>query len=614
MKISKSILKRLLQCSVLVLTVLSGCSKPSVWQGITVAVDADHPVQATHEVSVEDGFDRLRIKLTNTGNKTLTISEIMVRVPIQEKLEDNHEVIYGSSCMGRRPMLREEIGAAEAKSYSYMYEMVQLGAEDYLFSGSLSWRVFLPVFSMEKDAFVIRSNGEGKQIEPGQTIEYEQIVLNRSSSWLNLLNTFGDAIAAENGIEKVKDVDFKGWATWDYYGRLFSQGDIFGNMDELDKVYPEANLIQIDGGWWTERGDYTKSRESLPGGIKAIADRIIAKGKTPGLHFDGFRADKASEIFKSHPEYFLHDQDGQVVCEKKELADREMNYIYFDYSHPEAQAYIQNCVKTMRQWGILYFKVDFMRFGLESEVLQANPEVTKIVAHDPSITGIERFRLGMRAIRDAIGEENYFLGCSAVFGPCIGFVDGMRTGGDVHPRYEAFPERSLANTGNFYLAGKVYNGDCDYLVFREAADEDDTIFKSKNKFGGSLPIHEAQMWADYNKLYGNCRLASDNLMTLRPERQDLVREVFEWPAMDETVPLDVWERASEKTDGFEMLVARHGEDVYLGLFNWGDLPKAYSLADFNLEDPVELQGRHSVVLKYAGDKTFEQLCESLKVH
>jgi len=29
---------------------------------------------------------------------------------------------------------------------------------------------------------------------------------------------------------------------------------------------------------------------------------------------------------------------------------------------------------------------------------------------------------------------------------------------------------------------------------------------------------------------------------------------------------------------------------------------------------MEVQGRHSVVLKYSGEKTFEQLCESLQVH
>ena len=126
------------------------------------------------------------------------------------------------------------------------------------------------------------------------------------------------------------------------------------------------------------------------------------------------------------------------------------------------------------------------------------------------------------------------------------------------PRYAAFPERSLANLGHFYLSGKVFNADADYLAFREAADEDEKVSKEAVKHGGSLTMNEAQMWADLNKLYGSCRLSSDNLMTLRPERQALVKEVFQYPVMDETVPLDIWRRAAGRADGFELVLAREG--------------------------------------------------------
>jgi alpha-galactosidase len=63
-------------------------------------------------------------------------------------------------------------------------------------------------------------------------------------------------------------------------------------------------------------------------------------------------------------------------------------------------------------------------------------------------------------------------------------------------------------------------------VFRAAADEDEKVSQEVVKRGGSLTMHEARMWADVNKLYGTCRLSSDNLTTLRPERQALVKEVF----------------------------------------------------------------------------------------
>ncbi len=245
--------------------------------------------------------------------------------------------------------------------------------------------------------------------------------------------------------------------------------------------------------------------------------------------------------------------------------------------------------------------------------MQNRPLLKSIKAHDPTLTDVERMRLGSKTMRDAVGLDSYLLGCSAVFGPCIGFVDGMRTGGDINPRYEAFPERSLGNLSHFYLSGKVFNGDADYLIFREAADEDAKVSKEKTKNGGSMTMNEAQMWADFNKLYGTARLQSDNLTTLRPEHQALVKEVFNYPAMDETVPLDIWQRATAKGDGFELVLAGKDKEIYLGIFNWGDTPKDYPLVAFGKPEPIKLEGRHSVILKYGGKDSFMQMCHKLKL-
>ena len=597
----------------LLLAQIAGAADTS-WPDIQVDVKASQPVATTQSLKEEaNGFQRLAITLSNEGKEPLTIEKITVRIPLAEKLTKEQELIYGGSCMGRTPLLIENVGSQTKKSSSHMYEMLRLSEGKYLFAGSLSWRIFLPNFTLKDGAVEIWSHGEGKQLKPGQTIQYEQIVLKRSDDWLALLDQFGAAIAVENGISKLKPADYKGWATWDYYGRVFTDQDVFKNMDALNKLTPDANMVQIDGGWWIERGDYQTVRPNLPGGIKAIVSRIKSEGKTPGLHFDGFRGDAASEICKAHPEYFLHDQDGKMIVEVKEMPDKVMKYTYFDYSHPGARAHIAECIRNMKEnWGVTYFKVDFMRYGLENDIKLKKKHVKSIKAHDPTITGVERFRLGMQAMREAMGPDSYFLGCSAVFGPCIGFVDGMRTGGDIHPRYEAFPERSLANLGNFYLSGKVFNGDADYVVFREAIDEDESVSQEDVKHGGSMTLNEAQMWADFNKIYGTARLHSDNLVTLRPERQALVKEVFQYPAMDETVPLDLWQHGKNKGDGFELVLARKGGEVYLGVFNWGETPKEYDVAAFGKAEPVKLDGRHSVILKYDGKDSFAQLCEKLK--
>ena len=593
---------------------LTGAAAAPAWPDMTVEVKASQPVTTTKALNEQpDGFQRLAITLSNKGKEPLKIERISVRIPLADKVADDQEMVFGGSCMGRTPLLRQTVGSQTPKSSSHMYEMLRLADGKYLFAGSLSWRIFLPNFTLKGGAMEIWSDGEGKELKPGDSISYEQIVLKRGDNWLELLNQFGSAIAAENGITKLKPVDFKGWATWDYYGRVFTDKDVYGNMDALNKLAPDANMIQIDGGWWPERGDYKSVRPDLPGGIKAIVSRITAEGKTPGLHFDGFRGDENSEVYKAHPDYFLHDQDGNLIVDVNEKSDKVMKYIYFDYSNPGARAHIADCIRNMKEnWGVKYFKVDFMRYGLENDIKARNKKVKSIKAFDPSITGVERFRLAMQTMRDAIGPDGYFLGCSAVFGPCIGFVDGMRTGGDISPSYDAFPERCLANLSNFYLSGKVWNGDADYLVFREAIDEDKTVSQEDVKHGGSMTMNEAQMWADFNKLYGTTRLNSDNLMTLRPERQALVKEVFEYPAMDETVPLDFWKHATNKNDGFELILARKGNETYLGVFNWGDTPKEYDVAAFGKAEPVKLEGRHSVVLKYEGKDSFAQLCEKLK--
>ena len=590
---------------------LAEAETPAAWPDIKVETQADRPVTSTQKLSAQkDGFQRLEISLSNKGKEPLTITRITVRIPLAKPPAGDLKMVYGGSCMGRTPLLIQTVGEQSNKSSSHMYEMVRLADGQYLFAGSLSWRIFLPNFTLSNGQFVIWSEGEGRQLQPGETIQYERIALSRAPGWLDLLDRFGSAIAVENNITKMKKAEFKGWATWDYYGGRFTANTVYGNMAELNKIAPNANLVQIDGGWWTERGDYTSVRPDITGGIKAIASRISAEGKIAGLHFDGFRGDANSEVCKKHPEYFLHDQDGKLIVEVQPKLDVKMNYTYFDYSHPGARAYIAECIRTMKGWGVQYFKVDFMRFGLEQDIKKSVKTVKTIKAYDPKLSGVERFRLGMQTIREAIGPDRYFLGCSAVFGPTIGFVDAMRTGGDISPRYQAFPERCLANLGNYYLTGKVFNGDADYLVFRSAEDEDQTVTPAKVKHG-TLTLNEAQMWADFVKLYGNFRLESDNLMTLRPERKALFREVLDAPMMDEAIPLDLWRHGKDRQDGFELILAHKGKQVFLGVFNWGDQPKKFDLGQFQKGSVLTLDGRHSKILPYAGKLSFAELSETM---
>jgi len=595
-----------------------GASGNLDWKNITVEVVADQAVAVEQRIqSGQDGFSHLEVFLSNEGTSPLTIDSVELTIPFLSPLPGTTEVLYGSDRMTSQPLLRTNIGNSGPRTSSHMYSLIRLPTDQYLMMGSLTWRIFLPALSASESGFHIMTDGEGRQLQPGETIAYEKIAFKRSPNWVDLLQEFGQAIAAENGIESIKDEEFTGWATWDYYGRLFRTEDVLTNMARIDELYPARHLIQIDGGWWSERGDYMTPRDDLPGGIKAMADAIVAAGNIPGLHFDGFRADLASDVYRENPEFFLHDVDGNIIFSPESRYDRDMNHIFFDFSHPGAREYIAECIRVMKEeWGITYFKIDFLSSGLEWQMRRQlawrGIEMKEVVAYDPTITSIERFRLGMATMQEAIGEENYFLGCSAIFGPAIGFVDGMRTGADIHPTFDAFRNRAAANSSNFYLDGTVFRADVDYLVFREGEDEDDRVSGDPHKSGNVTPMNEVRMWSHYNKLFGSIRLASDNLNLLRPERKALVRETFDWPAADESVPLDVWTSASDRDDAFEWILSRSGDDIFLGLFNWSDEPKEYDVTQFGLRQPVVLEPRHSTILIYQGQDSFRELAAKMQ--
>ena len=584
----------------------------SDWSGITVDIKANYPVTATQKLEMQkDGFTRLKIVLANNGKQPLAIEQITIRIPFIEKTSNETEALFGGSDMWRNTVIHKKLGQLDKKCTSNLYAMLKLSEGDYLFAGSLSWRIFLPYITIKNGAYLITSNGENKQLLPGQKIDYEQIVLSRSTNWVNQLNQFGAAIAKENKIGKLKDVTYNGWATWDYYGRVFTADDVNKNIDQLNTLPLKTNLVQVDGGWWPERGDYTLVHDKIPGGIKAIGTRVRAEGRVLGLHFDGFRGDAKSEICKTHPEYFLHDQDGKLFVKIQETPDHKLEHTFFDYSHPGARAYIASCIKNMKEnWGVGYFKIDFMCNGLD-DFIKGNNKSISFKAYNPAITSVERFRLGMQAMREAIGPDGYFLGCTAVFGPTIGFVDAMRTGNDINPVYESFGERALSNSSNFYLKS-VFNLDPDYMVARAAADEDATVSMEDRKSGGTLTENEAKMWADFVSLYGNIRLNSDNLITLRPERKAIIIEGLKAPKIDECVPLDLWQHATDKLDAVELILSRSGKDIFLGIFNWGDKSKSYSLPDFGKNANVTLQGRNSIVLKYEGKESYSSLCHKVK--
>jgi len=539
------------------------------------------------EVSVtklNNNASLVSIRFTNTGDKTEVIQDIRINVHDTPEFNERSRFLYGGYDMGRSPI--RQCGYNDEQTTT---ESVFLAKEGNTFFkvGILTWETFRASIAFsKKDGITITADGEGKPIEPGAAIQFEKFVIERGDSWQDLLFSYGEQIAKIHNIKPKEIGKWKGWGTWDYFGHDFTIEDVRSNMEQIKALHVGANVIQLDASWWINRGDYLETRTNLPGGMNGIAEMLAENGFTPGLHLDGFRAVAKANVFKDNPDWFLRDQDGNTIYSpysRNGIAERR---VYFDYSNPAACQYIKNVLKTMTQeWGYKYIKVDFLWYGLNRNIFaqQKDSTLKKIVAFNTRMTSMERSRAGLKAMREGIGEA-FFLGCSSVFGPNFGLIDGLRTGPDIDPRFQSYKTHVLQNAGNFYLNKTVVQTDADYIVVRNKDDEDAKRSQGRNKFGGDVTLNEAAMWADYVTLFGGIKLSSDDLNLLRPERKDLVKKVYAIQTCDRFIPIDMWDKARNEEDAFNIILGRNDQGVFLALFNWNSTDLGISVSNIQTDN------------------------------
>ncbi|MEO8616822.1 MAG: hypothetical protein ABI600_16900, partial [Luteolibacter sp.] len=182
--------------------------------------------------------------------------------------------------------------------------------------------------------------------------------------------------------------------------------------------------------------------------------------------------------------------------------------------------YIVHCLRTLRSWGARYFKTDFLFWAF------FEPGDDQVRRHTPGLTSVERMRNLLTAMRDAIGEDAFWLGCLAPFPPMIGFADAMRTGGDnasVWPFDLSAGGHSALHLIRSSWAAQFINGilwqnDADSLILRD--------------FHTELSSQETHTLAYWVAALGGAVNTSDPLHLCSAERRKLWRFCAQGPLAD----------------------------------------------------------------------------------
>lgn len=604
---------------------------------VSITVDRQPTSSAyRHEIRispVQNGAQRLEITLTNTSGAELSISSWKVEFPWVALTGANDLLSTGGWDMGRSEARVWSPAAAEkVTTGSYL---LSKSADEFSLAGFTTWRTFNAKLRYVSGKVIVSADGEGRVLRAGETVALETIWLKSGADWQDLLFAFADEIARENHIRLNAPKPYIGWATWDYFGRNWTFDQVVANMDKLLEVYPKSDFLQIDGGWWPQRGDYMMVRENLqPDGMKRLGQLIRTKQLIAGIHLDGMRGDAKAQVAKEHPDFFLRDEKGRMLVDSTVKVGDNLDYTFFDFSNPATGAYFTDVMANIRRnWGYEYFKVDFLRFGINEFIHAAVGKSTVVVPHNRGLTSVERLHLGLTAMRKGMGADAFFVGCSAVFGPTFGHIDGLRSGADINPEFRQFKKCAVDNSGNFYLHGKVVHNDADYHVVRAKEDQDETLVKAANKDGKNMTFNEAEMWTHFVALCGGPRLNSDNLPTLREERRELFRFAAGFPTAERYVPLDFWAHARDDEDVSSSILTQAKGDAYLGIFNWTDAEKKWIVAGLTVEElkvfskvsgaavteaaagkvTITLPARHSSLFKLAGGN-FDRLRKAIRIN
>jgi alpha-galactosidase len=280
------------------------------------------------------------------------------------------------------------------------------------------------------------------------------------------------------------------WCSGYQYGAAATDGDVLANLRAMDDLGLGIGVVEIDDGYQRTPGDWLQSSgrfADLPGLIGRIRDG----GRRAGLWLAPMLVGRSSDLLRDHPGWVVRDLSRQPVSAGP---GGRPECTSLDVTHPGAAAYLTGVLRTMRDWGADYFKIDFMYAG-----------ACEGRRHE-DVTGVQAYQRGLRLIRDAIGPDALLVGGGAPILPSVGLVDAMRVGRDIAVAYEpaggdpAQPSQRAAArnaVARAWQQGRFWVNDPDCLLARPG-------------------MQRREDWAALVERYGGLRSSGDGLRNLDP--------------------------------------------------------------------------------------------------
>lgn len=264
-------------------------------------------------------------------------------------------------------------------------------------------------------------------LRPGARIEADRLSLkgtcDHEMQWFvaygeewQVLGRYAELLATTLGV-RAQQAAPRVWCSWYGYYSDISESKMLETIAGLQGLPFE--VFQLDDGWQQNMGDWEPNHK-FPSGMSAVALRAQSQGLTPGLWLAPFIARPSSNLFKEHPDWFLRDEQGELVSAGTNWG----GYYALDVTLPAVQNWLRSLIQTVRGWGYRYLKLDFL-FAAALPGKRQGGESRE-----------DAYREALRILREAAGNDVYILACGAPIIASLGLVDGIRIGPDVAPFWD----------------------------------------------------------------------------------------------------------------------------------------------------------------------------------
>ncbi len=406
-------------------------------------------------------------------------------------------------------------------------------------------------------------------VAPGKELSSEIVMFAAGADYHAQLEAYGAAVRRLHHA-RVSSKPPMGWWSWTaFYGGM-NEGEVLTNARWLARHLKKLgfNFCHLDEGYDYARGEYmTANATQFPDGMRNIGYKITHMGLHLAVWTAPFEVSNRAWVYQHHKDWLVHDAKGQPIRIGYVHGHVDPLYV-LDTTHPGAQAYLRETYRVLtREWGVRYIKLDFM----DSSAIEG-------YFYRPHTTALEAERIGLKIIRDAVGDGVLLdKDGSAMLAP-VGLVDEGRIAPDTGHSFAASRDADPNIAARFYMNRTFYISDPDAFSVSTEVEPEQTWHNQKKP----ITFNEAEVQIVIAAVAGGMYDIGDDLPTLAstPNRLALVenKNLLDMVRLRRAAtPLDLMTFPTQDLMPSEYFLKEDARQSMLAVFNWTEVPRSHTL-------------------------------------